>query len=42
MREIALVENKIAGLARYTLDEKPPHPAASARRLSTGNPRALA
>ena len=42
MREIALIENKIASLDRYTLDEKPTHPAACARRLSAGNPRTVA
>ena len=40
--EIALVEDKIARLARRTLDKKPPHQVACARRLSTGNPRTVA
>ena len=42
MREITLIENKIASLDRYTLDEKPTHQAACARRLSARNPRTVA
>ena len=42
VRETALVENKIARMARRSMDEKPTHPAARARRLSTGNPRTMA
>ena len=42
MREIALVENKIARLARRSMDEEPAHPASRARRLSPWNPRTVA